>query len=102
MNYHKIIFVEENDTCRSPMAAALLRACRLDRPVEQLDQARREAPQTAFQLLPYRAVGIDHGLLLALRLDQAVLGGERVSGCLAALSPTPVSDGGGYQALVSG
>ena len=75
---------------------------RLDRPVEQLDQARREAPQTAFQLLPYRAVGIDHGLLLALRLDQAVLGGERVSGCLAALSPTPVSDGGGYQALVSG
>lgn len=34
MTITKIIFVEENDTCRSPMAAALLRACQLDRPVE--------------------------------------------------------------------
>ena len=34
MNYNKIIFVEENDTCRAPMAAALLRECHLNRPLE--------------------------------------------------------------------
>ena len=34
MTINKIIFVEENDNCRSPMAAALLRACPLYRPVE--------------------------------------------------------------------
>ncbi len=74
----------------------------LDRPVEKLDEARARAPELAFQLLPYRAVGVDHGLLLALRLEKAAWDGETLSGCLAALSPTPVSDGGGYQALVSG
>ena len=71
-------------------------------PVEQLSRAREQVPGVAFQLLPYRAVGVDHGLLLALRLDRAVWGETAVSHCLAALSPTPVSDGGGYQALVSG
>lgn len=34
VNYHKIIFVEENDTCRAPMAAALLKECPLKRPIE--------------------------------------------------------------------
>ena len=71
-------------------------------PVEQLGRAREQVPGAAFQLLPYRAVGVDHGLLLALRLDRAAWGNKAVSNCLAALSPTPVSDGGGYQALVSG
>jgi len=75
---------------------------RLDDPVAQLTRARDQAPETSFQLLPYRAVGVDHGLLLALRLEEAAWDGERVRGCLAALSPTPVSDGGGYQALVKG
>ena len=71
-------------------------------PVEQLAQARERMPETAFQLLPYRAVGVEHGLLLALRLDRAEWSGRTVERCLAALSPTPVSSEGGYQALVSG
>lgn len=71
-------------------------------PVEQLARAREHMPGTSFQLLPYRAVGVDHGLLLALRLERAVWNGKTVDRCLAALSPTPVSGGGGYQALVSG
>lgn len=71
-------------------------------PVEQLGKAREQVPGAAFQLLPYRAVGVDHGLLLALRLDRAVWGETDISNCLTALSPTPVSDGGGYQALVNG
>ena len=71
-------------------------------PVEQLARARERMPEAAFQLLPYRAVGVEHGLLLALRLDRAEWAGGTVERCLTALSPTPVSGEGGYQALVSG
>ena len=54
------------------------------------------------QLLPYRAVGVERGLLLALRLDRAEVGGQVWRNCLTALSPTPVSDGGNYSALIGG
>ena len=40
------------------------------------------------------------GLLLALRLDRAQVGAEDYGGILVALSPTRLSDGGGYSALV--
>lgn len=53
-----------------------------------------------FRLLPYRAVGVERGLLLALRLDKVQVGGEDRGAMLAALSPTPVSDGGNYRALI--
>ena len=52
------------------------------------------------RLLPYRAVGVEHGLLLAVRLDGARVGGREWKGLLLALSPTPVTDGGGYSALI--
>ena len=53
-----------------------------------------------FRLLPYRAVGVERGLLLALRLDKVQVGGVDRGAMLAALSPTPVSDGGNYRALI--
>ena len=53
-----------------------------------------------FRLLPYRAVGVDRGLLLALRMDRVQVGEEDRGPMLAALSPTPVSDGGAYRVLV--
>lgn len=56
--------------------------------------------QVRFSLLPYRSVGVDRGLLLAVRLDGLELNGRGRGPILAALSPTPVSDGGGYQALI--
>ncbi len=52
-----------------------------------------------FRLLPYRAVGVNRGLLLAVRLDRSRLGEETERGTLVALSPNPVSDGGSYQVL---
>ena len=55
-----------------------------------------------FYLLPYRAVGVDRGLLLALRVDRLELDGADQGPLLVALSPTPVSDGGGYRALIGG
>lgn len=53
-----------------------------------------------FSLLPYRSVGVDRGLLLAVRADGVELSGRGRGPTLVALSPTPVSDGGGYQALI--
>lgn len=53
-----------------------------------------------FRLLPYRSVGVDRGLLLAVRADGLELNGKGQGPVLVALSPTPVSDGGGYQALI--
>jgi len=53
-----------------------------------------------FRLLPYRSVGVERGLLLAVRVDSLELDGQGRGPALVALSPTPVSDGGGYQVLV--
>ena len=55
-----------------------------------------------FRLLPYRAVGVECGMLLALRARQVRLNGRPQGGLLVALSPTPVDDGGTYQALIGG
>lgn len=52
------------------------------------------------RLLPYQAVGVECGMLLALRLDKVTVGGEDYGSILVALSPTRVSDGGGYCALI--
>lgn len=51
------------------------------------------------RLLPYRTVGVEQGILLAMRTDEVWISGEKQE-LLVALSPTPVSDGGGYRALV--
>ena len=44
------------------------------------------------RLLPYSAVGVESGLLLAVRLDWASVNGQRRERLLLALSPTPVGD----------
>lgn len=54
------------------------------------DSGRRMAPR--FRLLPYSAVGIESGLLLAVRLDWASINGKKRERLLLALSPTPVGD----------
>lgn len=56
--------------------------------------------QGRFRLLPYRSVGVDRGLLLAVRADALELNGRERGPVLVALSPTPVSDGGGYKVLI--
>ena len=53
-----------------------------------------------FRLLPYRTVGVDRGLLLAVRADGLAVNGREQGPVLVALSPTPLSDGGGYRALI--
>lgn len=70
----------------------------LSDPVAALE--RRQGEKGRWRLLPYRTVGTSHGLLLAVRVDNAKVGTEDQGSILVALSPTPVSDGGGYNALV--
>ncbi len=52
------------------------------------------------RLIPYRAVGVSSGLLLALPCE--ILVENRSFSSLVAFSPTPVSDGGAYEALTGG
>lgn len=78
---------------------------RLDRsllrdPASAMEALGRTAWGKRFRLLPYRSVGVDRGLLLAMRVDRLEVNGEDQGPALVALSPGPVSDGGGYQALL--
>ena len=70
-------------------------------PVRALERFGRGEWKSRFRLVPYRAVGVSHGLLLAVRTDRVRVNGEDCGPLLVALSPTPVSDGGGYAALVA-
>lgn len=53
-----------------------------------------------FQLVPYSAVGVAGGMLLAFRPDEIVVDGKLKSGMLLALSPNSVSENGAYSALL--
>lgn len=52
------------------------------------------------RLIPYRAVGTTSGLLLAIPCEITMENQTKTG--LIALSPTPVSDGGAYEALTGG
>lgn len=54
-----------------------------------------------YRLIPYRAVGVEHGFLLAVYIERCRVAGREQGRTLVALSPTPVSDGGNYCALIA-
>lgn len=68
-------------------------------PVGSMERLEDRAWRGKFNLLPYRAVGVECGMLLTVRSEQVVISGREWNGLLVALSPTPVSDGGAYQGL---
>lgn len=53
------------------------------------------------RLIPYKTVGVSQGLLLAVRPQEVYVAGKKET-MLLALSPVPIADGGGYQALLGG
>ncbi len=55
---------------------------------------------SSFRLIPYSAVGVQNGMLAAFKPDSVKLDGIVIRDCLIAVSPTPVSDGGAYSALI--
>jgi len=72
----------------------------LERPIETLERLAKTGESMRFRLLPYRAVGVDCGMLLTVRMDCVRIQGEAFKNQLVALSPTPLSDGGAYNVLV--
>lgn len=52
------------------------------------------------RLLPYRAVGVEAGMLLAIRVDKALIGGEKEERLLVALCPGKLAENGNYTALI--
>ncbi|MCM1234917.1 MAG: sigma-E processing peptidase SpoIIGA [Ruminococcus flavefaciens] len=68
-------------------------------PVQSMERCHAIGSHQA-RLVPYRAVGVDHGMLLAVRSRQVTADGRPLGRLLVALSPTPLDDGGGYQALI--
>lgn len=95
------VMVVEGEKLRSllPEFPDLNRAA-LENPVETLRKLGEKESELPLRLLPYRAVGVDCGMLLAIRLDKAESQRGAYRNCLTALSPTPLSDGGGYSALI--
>ena len=91
------VLVAEGERCKTLLPLDVP----LDRPAEALARLG-EAGARGWRLLPYRAVGVDCGLLLAVRADSVSVGTQNCGRMLVALSPTPVSDGGAYQALIGG
>lgn len=72
----------------------------LKRGLSAADKAARLASGPArWRVIPYSSVGVEGGLLLAFRPDAAYLDGKKRPGLLVALSPTPLSEGGGYSAI---
>ncbi len=69
-------------------------------PVAAMERLSGSPLRRRLRLLPYQAVGVDCGLLLALQLDRARIGGTDYEKPLVALSPNRLSDGGGYNALI--
>lgn len=70
-------------------------------PIHSLERCHAAGSRQA-RLVSYRAVGVECGMLLALRAKQVAVDEKPLGQLLVALSPTPVSDGGGYQALIGG
>ncbi len=74
----------------------------LRQPTELMRRCAQACPQLRLRLIPYRAVGVRSAMLLAFRCDVLTMGKTTRKGGLIAISPTSVSDGGAYQALMGG
>jgi stage II sporulation protein GA (sporulation sigma-E factor processing peptidase) len=70
-------------------------------PQDLVTRLRETKPELSPRLIPYKTVGVGHGLLLALRPEEVKISGKQET-LLIAFSPVAVSDGGGYQALLGG
>lgn len=81
-------------------AALLIDEKALTRPDALLENLSLIGVSGRFRLIPYRAVGVDCGFLLAFRPDEVRMGKKTRRGLLVALSPTRLSDGAAYSAVI--
>lgn len=73
----------------------------LDAPQRMMEEILDTYPALKPRLIPYKTVGVSHGMLVGFRPEEVVIHGKRES-LLVAFSPVEVSDGGGYRALLGG
>lgn len=81
---------------------AELKRGQLEDPASLMAHLMVVAPDKKWRLIPYRAVGTSGGLLLGMACDRMRIAKKTVDGGVVAFSPTPLSDGGGYTALIGG
>ena len=74
-----------------------LTAAQLEAPLETL----AAQPVPGLRLIPYRAVGVSGGMLLAMRFDGVKIG-QRVQSTVVAFAPSGLGGGSMYQALMGG
>jgi stage II sporulation protein GA (sporulation sigma-E factor processing peptidase) len=84
----------------APQVAAALTGLESSGAVRLMEALSLDARAPRFQLIPYSAVGVSGGMLLAFRPDEVVVDGKSRAGMLVALSPNGVSESGTYSALV--
>lgn len=70
-------------------------------PETLMTEIREKYPRLRPRLIPYKAVGVPHGMLLGLKPQEVRINGKNES-LMIAFSPVAVSDGGGYRALLGG
>ena len=85
----------------SSEASALLEGNLAAFPIELLSALGDTRDGGSMYLIPYTAVGVSSGFLLAFRPDALRIDGRERRGVSIALSPSRVSDGGRYAALCS-
>ena len=95
-----LVLVAEADILRRLLPALPLNAGQLRDPAGAIELLRLLCPALRPRLLPYRAVGTESALLLALPCICTEEGEKQPRPILVAFSPTPISDGGFYQAVI--
>jgi len=68
---------------------------------KRLEKLWQSGLGSGFRLLPYSALGVENGLLLAFRVDSAKVGDRELRGVSAVLSTQDIAPGGEYAAIVS-
>lgn len=85
-----------------PKLCARLEETRGLAPPQRLEKLWKSGEGSGFKLIPYSAVGVESGLLLAFKVEAAKIGGREIKGAIVAISPGAVSPGGEFSAIVNG
>ena len=82
-----------------PEAGQELRLC-ADDAATAMEKLHKKLPGLPMRLIPYRAVGTQRAMLLAVRCDGLRVDGKTRRGIFVAVSPTTVSENGTYEGLI--
>lgn len=69
---------------------------------QRLERLWQSGRGSGFKLLPYSAVGVQSGFLLAFKVDKVNIGGREIKNALAAIAPNELSAGGEFSAIING